>query len=97
MPLFVIERTFAEDLDVSGEDIREIDEINADEGVRWIYSFLSADRRQTYCLSEAPSPEAIIAPPRKEKMPADAGVEVSSAATPLNGRLADWASSQAGT
>ena len=96
MPLYVIERTFAEDLDVSGDDIREIDEINADEGVRWIFSFLSADKRQTYCLYEAPSPDAIIAAARKANMPADAVVEVSSAALPLNGRLADWAASQAG-
>jgi hypothetical protein len=95
MPLYVIERTFAEDLDVSGDDIREIDEINADEGVRWIFSFLSADRRQTYCLYEAPSSEAIIAAARKANMPADAVVEVSSVAAPLNGRLADWASAQA--
>ena len=94
MPLYVIERTFAEDLDVSGDDIREIDEINADEGVRWIFSFLSADRRQTYCLYEAPSSEAIMAAARKANMPADAVVEVSSAAPPLNGRLADWASAQ---
>jgi len=53
----VIERRFAEDLDVSGDDVRLIDEINADEGVRWIFSFLSADKRKTYCLYEAPSPE----------------------------------------
>ena len=32
----------------------QIDEINADEGVRWLFSFLSADRRRTYCLYEAP-------------------------------------------
>jgi hypothetical protein len=96
MPLYVIERTFAEDLDVSGDDVREIDEINADEGVRWIFSFLSADRRQTYCLYEAPSPEAIMAAARRADMPADAIMEVSSAAPELSGRLADWASTQAG-
>ncbi|MCW2982755.1 MAG: hypothetical protein JWR63_325, partial [Conexibacter sp.] len=36
-------------------------DINADEGVRWLYSFLSADRLRTYCLNEAPSPDAINA------------------------------------
>src|SRR3954447_10546705 len=82
MPLYVIERTFAEELDVSDEDIRLVDDINADEGVRWIFSFLSADRRQTYCLYEAPSPEAIIAAARRSDLPADAVVEVGAASPP---------------
>ena len=95
MPLYVIERALAVELDVSGDDVRLIDEINADEGVRWIFSFLSADRRQTYCLYEAPSPEAIVAAARRANLPADVIVEVGSASPELNGRLADWAASQA--
>src|SRR3954454_17925576 len=95
MPLYVIERTFAEDLEVSGDDIRLIDEINADEGVRWIFSFLSADKRQTYCLYEAPSPEAIVDAAGRAGLPADAIVEVGSASPELDGRLTDWAAAQA--
>src|SRR3954451_20749269 len=95
MPLYVIERTFADELDVTGDDIRLVDEINADEGVRWIFSFLSADRRQTYCLYEAPSPDAIIAAAKRANLPADAVIEVGSASPELTGRLADWAASQA--
>jgi hypothetical protein len=94
MPLYVIERTFAEDLEVSGDDVRLIDEINADEGVRWVFSFLSADRRRTYCLYEAPSPDAIIAAAKRADLPADAVVEVGAAAPQLAGRLEDWATSQ---
>ena len=71
MPLYMIERTFAEQLDLIDEDIELIDEINADEGVRWLFSFLSADRRRTYCLYEAPSPEAIMAAARRANVPAD--------------------------
>jgi hypothetical protein len=97
MPLYVIERGFVEDLDLSSEDVRLIDEINADEGVRWLFSFLSADRRRTYCLYEAPSPDAIIAAARRANVPADAVVEVSSAAPELSGRLRDWAAEQART
>jgi hypothetical protein len=95
MPLFVIERAFAEDVDVSGEDIRAIDEINADEGVRWIFSFLSADRRQSYCLYEAPSAEAIRAAARRSDLPADAVVEVGPASMELTPRLRDWVGEQA--
>ena len=97
MPLYVIERTFAEDLDLSGEDVRLIDEINAEEGVSWLFSFLSADRRRTYCLYEAPSSDAILSAARRADVPADAVVEVSGAAAPeLSGRLRDWAAAQPG-
>src|SRR5437868_8806722 len=94
MPLYIIERTFADQLDLSGDDVRLIDEINVDEGVRWLFSFLSADRRRTYCLYEAPSPDAIIAAARRGNLPADEIVEVSSAAPMLSGRLEEWAASQ---
>jgi hypothetical protein len=76
MPLYVIERTFAEQLELSGEDVRLIEDINADEGVSWLFSFLTADRRRTYCLYEAPSPEAILAAARRAGVPADKVVEV---------------------
>src|SRR4051794_1009368 len=95
MPLYMIERRFLEDVDVSSDDVQAVDEINADEGVRWIFSFLSADRRQTYCLYEAPSPDAIIAAARRADLPADAIVEVGSAAPELEGRLTEWAAAQA--
>jgi hypothetical protein len=94
MPLYVIERTFAEDLEISGDDVKLIDEINADEGVRWLFSFLSADRRRTYCLYEAPSPDAIIVAARRAEVPVDAVVEVGPATTELSGRLREWAASQ---
>ena len=95
MPLYIIERTFAEQLDLTSDDVRLIDEINADEGVRWLFSFLSADRRRTYCLYEAPSPDAIIAAARRANVPADAVVEVSPASPELSDRLRDWAAAQA--
>ena len=95
MPLYVIERTFAEQLDLTSDDVKLIDEINADEGVRWLFSFLSADRRRTYCLYEAPSPDAVMAAARRANVPADAVVEVGPAALELSGRLRDWAATQA--
>jgi hypothetical protein len=95
MPLYVIERAFAEQLDLTSDDVRLIDEINADEGVRWLFSFLSADRRRTYCLYEAPSPDAIVAAGQRANVPVDAVVEVSPASLELSGRLRDWAATQA--
>ena len=77
MALFLIERSFAEQLDLTGEDVRVIEDINADEGVNWLFSFLSADRRRSYCLYEAPSPDEIIAAAQRANVPVDQVVEVS--------------------
>jgi hypothetical protein len=77
MPMYVIERTFAEKLDLTAEDVRLIEEINTDEGVSWLFSFLSADRQRSYCLYEAPSPEAIETAARRANVPVDSIVEVS--------------------
>jgi uncharacterized protein DUF4242 len=95
MPVYVIERTFGEQLEVGSDDVKQIDEINAEEGVRWVFSFLSADRRRTYCLYEAPSPEAIRAAAERANVPVDEIVEVGPASLELTGRLRDWADSQA--
>ena len=91
MALYVIERSFADQLDLTDDDVRLIEEVNTDEGVRWLFSFLSADRRRTYCLYEAPSPDAILAAARKANVPADEVVEVSAATPQFSDRLSDWA------
>ncbi len=96
MALYVIERNFADQLDLSDDDVELIEEINGDEGVRWLFSFLSADRRRTYCLYEAPSPEAIVAAARRADVPADVIVEVSPASPELAPRLREWAGAQTG-
>ena len=95
MPLYVIERNFADRLELTTDDVKLIDEINADEGVRWLFSFLSADRRRTYCLYEAPTPDAILAAARKANVPADAIVEVGAGTPEFADRLRDWAQAQA--
>ena len=77
MPLYLIERSFAEQLELTGEDVKLIEAVNADEGVRWLFSFLSADRRKSYCLYEAPSGDAILAAARRANVPADVVVEVT--------------------
>jgi hypothetical protein len=76
MPLYLIERTFAEQLNLSTDDVRLIEDVNSDEGVSWLFSFLSADRHRSYCLYEAPSPDAIIAAARRANVPVDNVIEV---------------------
>lgn len=77
MPLYVIERRYADQLEMSSDGVKALQEINADEGVNWLFSFLSADRRQSYCLYEAPSPDELVAAARRAGIPADVIVEVN--------------------
>jgi hypothetical protein len=76
MPRFLIERNFAERLQVTPEVADTITRINDEEGVKWLFSFLSPDKRKTYCLYEAPTADAIRAAARKADIPADVVIEV---------------------
>ena len=88
MPIFMVERNFAEELEPSVEAADGINRINGQEGVRWMFSFLSADKRKTYCLYEAPSPEAIRTAAARAGLPADVIVEVKNRIMP-DGALSD--------
>jgi len=77
MPRFLIERNFAEALEVTKDGAEQVRRINDEEGVKWLLSFLSPDKRKTYCLYEAPNAEAIRAAARRANLPADVVIEVS--------------------
>lgn len=76
MPVFMIERRYAEDLEATAEVVDGINRVNEEEGVKWLYSFLSADNRKTFCLYEAPSADAIRRAAVRAGLPADVVVEV---------------------
>ena len=82
MPIFMIERRYAEVFTPDADGAREINFINGDENVRWLFSFLAADKRKTYCLYEAESAEAIRSAARRAGLPADVIVEVSDRVLP---------------
>jgi hypothetical protein len=77
MAVFMIERRYADQLEVTADVAEGINRINAEEGIRWLYSFLSADKRKTYCLYEAPSADAIHRAAKRAGLPADVIVEVT--------------------
>ena len=77
MPLFLIERNFAEALgELTTGDVLGVQAINDDTEVRWIYSFLTGDRRKSYCLYEAASADDIREAARRASLPADVIIEV---------------------
>lgn len=76
VPLFLIERSFAEKLDLDSMETDGLNEVNDEENVSWVYSFLSADQKKTICLYEAESAEALRRAAEKAGIPAGAIVEV---------------------
>src|ERR1051326_1577486 len=64
MPRYLIERTFPAGLKLSNDDesaalCAAIVFNNAEENVTWIHSYVSNDRRKTFCIYDAPPPETI--------------------------------------
>jgi hypothetical protein len=71
MPVFTIERRYAEMLEVTPEVAARVGEAEGDEDVRWLVSFLSADQRKSYCLYEADPPDALIRAAQRAGLPAE--------------------------
>jgi len=82
MPRFLIERNFAEELEVTKDGVDRIQRINDEAGVKWLFSFLSADKKKTYCLYEAPSADAIRQAAKRANTPADVIIEISRELSP---------------
>ena len=64
MPRYVVEREFAAGLQVPIDDTgaracAAVVESNLADQVTWVHSYVSADKKKTFCIYDAPSPEAI--------------------------------------
>ncbi|HEY1512008.1 MAG TPA: DUF4242 domain-containing protein [Solirubrobacteraceae bacterium] len=76
MPRYIVQRTFPDGLEIPIAD-RGIDvcngviEQNAQEGVTWVHSYVSEDRRKSFCVYDAPSPEAIRKTAARNHLPID--------------------------
>jgi hypothetical protein len=77
MALFLVERSFADRMELTREEAKALISINADVGVAWLFSLLRVDQKKTYCLYEASSPDLILEAARRAGIPADAIVEVT--------------------
>ena len=82
MPRFLIERNFADELEITKDDVDRVNRINDETGVKWLISFLSADKKKSYCLYEAPSAEAIRLAAKRANVPADVIIEVTRELSP---------------
>ncbi len=84
----MIERNFAEQIQPTPEIAAAIKQVNTDVGVNWLFSFLSADKKKTYCLYEAENPEALREAARRANIPADVIIEVGE--VPTQAPVTNW-------
>jgi len=82
MARFLIERNFAEEVEFNKDRADQIARINDEEGINWLFSFLSADKKKTYCLYEAPNADAIRKAAKRLNVPADVIIEVGGELRP---------------
>ncbi|HVE99331.1 MAG TPA: DUF4242 domain-containing protein [Mycobacteriales bacterium] len=76
MPRYVIERSFPDGLaipaDAGGaQACIDVIDRNADQGVTWVHSYVSDDKKKTFCVYDAGSPEAIRKAAARNGLPVD--------------------------
>jgi hypothetical protein len=81
MPRYLVERTFPEGLslpvDAHGAQVSaSVVGNNARDGVTWIHSYVTPDRRKTFCIYDGPTPEAIRVVAKANGLPVDRISEV---------------------
>jgi len=81
MPRYMVERTFPDRLEipttpVGARAMAQVIERNSENGVNWVQSFVSSDKTQTYCIYDAPTPEAVRIVAQKNGLPVDKITEV---------------------
>ncbi len=82
MKRFLVERTFPDGLNIpvntEGSEIcLTVVSTNAEDNVTWIHSYVTMDKKKTFCIYDAPSPDAIRKAAEKNGLPVDNIVEVS--------------------
>ena len=75
MPRYIVERTFPQGLGLpggaEGVDISLVVDRNTEEGVTWVHSYVSDDKTKTFCVYDAPSPEAIRKTAARNELPVE--------------------------
>lgn len=82
MPRYLVERTFPDGLAIpmteeGAATCRTVVGNNAEDLVTWVHSYVTPDRRKTFCIYDGPSPEAIRKAARRNSLPVDRITEVS--------------------
>ncbi len=81
MPRYLVQRSFPDGLQIPMDESGEkaclaVVETNAGDGVTWLHSYVAVDRRSTFCIYDAASPEAIRRTAARNRLPLDSITEV---------------------
>jgi hypothetical protein len=81
MPRYIVEREFPDGLRIPVDETGAraclaVVESNLTDQVMWVHSYVSADKRKTFCVYDAPSPEAIRRTASRNKLPVERITEV---------------------
>jgi len=82
MPRYMVERTFPDGLNVpvnatGAAGLGSIVKANGEQGVTWVHSYVSADKQRSFCIYDAPTPEAIRQVAERNGLPVNNITEVS--------------------
>ena len=82
MPRYLVERTFPDGLAIPTNDVGEgiclaVIGNNATDGVTWVHSYVTGDKRKTFCIYDAPTPGAIQTAAQRNSLPVDSITPVS--------------------
>jgi hypothetical protein len=82
MPRYMVERVFPDGLNVPMNDdgataLGKVVETNSAQGVTWVHSYVSADKTRTFCIYDAPTPDAIRQVAERNGLPVNGITEVS--------------------
>src|SRR6266550_591755 len=82
MPRYLVERTFPDGLAIpmnaQGAAIcLAVVGNNAQDEVTWVHSYVTGDKHKTFCIYDAPSPEAIRKTANRNSLPVDKITQVS--------------------
>lgn len=81
MPRYMVERTFPEGLHIPITDdgakaCATVVGVNGESDVTWVHSYVSSDKQKTFCIYDAPNPEAIRRTAERNGLPVNAITEV---------------------
>lgn len=81
MPRYLIERTFPSQPNLPAADwdrsawLSFIENNNLD-SVTWLFSYVTPEHQKSYCICDAPTPEAVRRAARRNRLPIDRIVEI---------------------
>jgi hypothetical protein len=82
MPRYMVERVFPDGLNIpvdatGAQALNKVVQTNSEQGVTWVHSYVSADKTRTFCIYDAPTPDAIRQVAERNALPVSSITEVA--------------------